>query len=118
VKNTGEQTIQGYRNTVLIPIEFSLTSSRSHFGNLSRAGDIRIDGRVYSVFGNFVSTPIYRGELIKIGVLPLKAILGDYVFLWQIRCEEGGFPADEQYGKINVKVISYDDFLSKATNGT
>lgn len=74
-----------------------------------------IDGRRYSVFGNFVATPIYKGESIKVGVLPLKAVLGDYVFLWQVRCEEGTFPAQEQYGKINVKVMNYDDFLKKVT---
>jgi hypothetical protein len=117
VANTGQQTVRDYRNVVLIPKEFSRTTSSSYLGNLSTQEDTEIDGRTYAIFGNFVSIPIYKNETVNIGVLRLKADPGDYDFLWQIRCDEGTFPAEGQYGKINVQVKSLGDFVDRAVDG-
>lgn len=99
------------------PKNLAVPISSSYLGNLSPQGETEIDGRTYAIFGNFVSIPIYKKDSVNIGVLHLKADPGDYDFLWQIRCDERTFPAEGQYGKINVQVKSLGDLVERAVDG-
>lgn len=110
VTNRGEQTVRDFRNTVLIPSVFRRATSDSYLGNLSRTGDTLIKGQHYVVYGNFTQEPIYKKESVRIGSLPLKAPLGDYNLFWQIRCDDGVFPPEDNYGQVRVKVIDIADW--------
>jgi len=105
VKNIGQQTVRDYRNTVLIPKAFRRPSSQSYLGNLSAQGETIIEAKEYIVYGNFAQTPIYKNELIRIGQLILQADPGNYTFLWKIRCDDGVFPGEDNYGQIQVRVV-------------
>ncbi len=114
VTNVGEQTVRGYRNTVLIPSSFHRTTSASYLGNLSQSGTTEIAGQQYLVYGNFIQEPIYKNERIRIGSIPLKADIGEYIFLWKVRCDDGVFPTDSTYGEIKVRVIPSGDLIARA----
>ena len=115
VKNTGEQTVRDYRNTILVPQAFTRPASLSYLGNLSRQGEIIIGEQQYDVYGNFIQTPIYKDESIQIGQLILKADPGEYILLWKIRCDDGVFPADTTYGEIKIRVVLLSNLVQRAT---
>jgi hypothetical protein len=106
IENMGEQTVRDYRTKVLIPTAFVRSSSDSYLGNLSQSGKVvKIAKHPYSVYGNFMSQPIYKKERVRIGSLPLKANYGKYNFFWQIRCDDGAFPTERTYGRIERRVV-------------
>ena len=106
VKNTGEQTVRDYRNTILIPQAFRWPSSPFAFKNLSKQDDIAIGDQQYVICGNLLQTPIYKNEQIRIGSLILQADPGDYTILWKIRCDDGVFPSEDTYGQILIRLVS------------
>jgi hypothetical protein len=114
VENIGAETVRDYRNTILIPSAFSKTSSVPYLGNLSFSGNTEVNGDPYLLYGNFISEPIYKGERVSIGSLSLKADFGQYGFFWQIRCDDGTFPLDKDYGRITVKVVPLSDLVTDA----
>ncbi len=106
VVNHGEQTVRDYRNTILIPNSFTRESSSSVLGNLIEQKEVSIDKQIHIVYENFIPTPIFKNERIRIGDIGVRSDPGDYIFRWKIRCDEGSFPAELTYGEIKVKVIS------------
>jgi len=115
VENLGEQTVRDYRTIVLIPTAFTRSSSDSYLGNLSHTGNIvKIEKHDYAVYGNFMSEAIYKKERVRIGSLPLKANYGVYNFLWQIRCDDGAFPSEKNYGRIKINVVPLGDLVKHA----
>jgi hypothetical protein len=120
VENTGQQTVRDFRTTVLVPSAFTKTSigfaasAASDLAELSLSGNVKVFGHLYLEYEDFISQPIYKGERVRIGSLPLKADYGEYNFLWQIRCDDGIFPNGDDFGKITVKVVPLVDFVTKA----
>jgi len=111
VKNTGEQTVRDYRNTILIPQAFKWPSSPYALQNLSKQDDIAIGDQQYVICGNLLQTPIYKNEQIRIGSLILQADPGDYTILWKIRCDDGVFPSEDTYGQIQIRLVSFVSVL-------
>lgn len=114
VINAGEQTVRDYRNTVLIPQAFKRPSTQSYLGNLSKQDETVIGDKEYVVYGNFVNNPIYKKESIRIGEIMFQVDPGEYVVLWQIRCDDGIFPGEAKFGEIKVKSVPLTDLVVDA----
>ncbi|HSE60144.1 MAG TPA: hypothetical protein VLA99_15700 [Nitrospiraceae bacterium] len=114
VVNEGEQTVRDYRNIVLVPEAFTRTTSASYLGNLSKTDEITIGEQNYTVYGTLISQPIFKKERVRIGALALKADPGDYTFLWRVRCDDGTFPAENEYGQLRVRIIPFGSLVDEA----
>lgn len=114
VKNTGQQTVRDFRSTLCIPQTFSLPSSPSYKSNLKLKNSITIKDTDYMIYENFTQAPIYKNDQVSVGELILNGEVGNHTLLWKIRCDDGTFPNEQEYGEINVCVVRLGDLIDEA----
>ena len=114
VKNTGQQTVRDFHSTLCIPQAFKPPSLPLYLGNLSLKGETMINDTQYVIYENLTQSPIYGNEQVRIGELVLQGDPGNHTILWKIRCEDGTFPKDEEYGEIKVCLVPFGDLLGEA----
>ena len=101
--NDGNQTVPDYRVSILFPHEFTSPPYGSYHGNLMEHHETTIENRRYAVYEKAILEPIYKnGGSVKLGEVILSTTVGNHIILWQIRCDEGVFPAEGKYGEIQV----------------
>lgn len=114
VKNIGQATVRDFRTTVLIPGAFRRPSSLSYIGDFTKQGETYLEDLPYVIYGSLIQSPIYKGEQLPIGQLILQADPGDYTFLWKIQCEDGVFPREDMYGRIQLRLTGFGDLMDQA----
>ena len=105
VANRSQQTVRDCRAAILVPQTFTRPPYGSYEGDLPKPHATSIGERKYAVYEKSMSQPIYKNDSIKIGKVLLSTVLGDHIILWQIRCDDGVFPSEAQYGEIKVRIV-------------
>jgi hypothetical protein len=105
VTNSGKQTVRDYRVMVLVPPAFQAPNYASYLGTFTKQHDIMIGGQRHTAFEQSMMKPVYQNDSIKIGEILFTTTLGDHSILWQIRCDDGVFPIEAQYGEIKVRIV-------------
>lgn len=111
VVNRGEQTVRDFRNTIFVPKAFHESPSQPIQGKLIRDNEVTVNGHEYTTYTNLISEPIFKDDRVRIGTLSLQADRGEYIFLWQVRCDNGVFPTEKDLGRISVKVVTLGDLV-------
>lgn len=116
VANRGTEDVSNFRLTILIPQDFTRMAGAlpGDFGTWKNLGEQYIINLPFTIFETFVSHPIFKGELLKMDLLPLQAPAGQYRVFWRIRCGHGTFPSDSDYGEIIVRILSHSELMSAA----
>ncbi len=112
IRNTGHLTVRDFRTTLVIPSAFKISAPLST--KLSMKGEQTINETHYIIYDHFSESPIYKNEQIRIVELSLRAGPSDYIILWKIRCDDGTFPKDDEYGQIKVRFKALDELLDEA----
>ncbi len=99
VLNSGDKSITGSYNHVLLPLELQPVSGDSFLGNLSKSDELEISGVKYSHYRNYKNEPVFPTRALEIGNLTLKGPVKTYKILWQIVTEDGVFPSKDNYGE-------------------
>ena len=76
--------------------------------------ELTIKNTEYMIYEIFTQSPVYKKEQVYLGELILEGELGNHTLLWKIRCDEGTFPNEEEYGEINVCVVRLGDLVDEA----
>lgn len=105
VANRSQQTVRDFRATILVPLSFTRPPYGSYREELPMPHATSIGERKYALYEKSISQPIYKEDSIKIGELHLSTALGEHILLWQIRCDDGVFPSEAQYGEIKVRIV-------------
>jgi hypothetical protein len=105
VTNSGKQTVRDYRVIILVPPAFLAPNYGSYLGTLTKQHETMIGGQRHTAFEQSMLKPIYQNDSIKIGEILFSTTLGDHIILWQIRCDDGVFPLEAQYGEIKVRIV-------------
>jgi len=100
VFNSGDKSVKGIYNHILIPAELQPVSGSSYLGNLSKSGESKIEGTKCSNYKNYVEEPVFPTRSLEIGTLSFKGPPGAYKILWQIAAEDGAFPDSSSFGEI------------------
>ncbi|MEP6958431.1 MAG: hypothetical protein ABI980_06845 [Nitrospirota bacterium] len=107
VSNSGSQAVRDYRVMILVPP--TLVRYNFLYGAVSsfiQRNEIMVEERgLYTLNELPMSQPIYKDDSIKIGEIMFSTTVGDHTLLWQIRSEEGVFPADTSYGELKVRIV-------------
>lgn len=112
VRNIGQQTVRDFRSTLCIPQTFRFPSMP--VGNLSKKGESTINDTQYVIYENLTQSPIYGNEQVRIGELVLQGDPGNHTIFWKIRCDDGAFPNEDQYGEIQVRLVPLSDLVDEA----
>lgn len=105
VANRSQQTVRDCRAAILVPLAFTRPPYGSYKEDLPIPHATSIGDRKYAVYEKSISQPIYKNDSIKIGEVLLSTALGEHILLWQIRCDDGVFPSEAQYGEIKVRIV-------------
>lgn len=105
VANRGQQTVRDYRAAILVPLTFTRPTYGSYHGDFPEPHATSIGGKKYTAYEKSMLQPIYKNDSIKIGEVLLNSDVGEHIILWQIRCDDGAFPAEAQYGEIKVRIV-------------
>lgn len=114
VVNQGEQTVRDFRSIIYVPASFQEEHNPLDPRRLERDGEMTLNGEDYAFYKILTAEPLYKSDPVTIGILHLRAEPGDYVFRWQIRCDGGVFPTEDDLGSIKVKVISGSELMGEA----
>ncbi|MDF0672893.1 MAG: hypothetical protein P0120_00930 [Nitrospira sp.] len=112
VKNKGQQTVRDFRSTLYIPQAFRFPSMPLR--NLSKKGESTINDTQYVIYENLTQSPIYGNEQIRIGELILQGDPANHTILWKIRCDDGIFPKEDEYGEIKVCLVPLGNLVDEA----
>jgi hypothetical protein len=112
VRNTGQQTVRDFRSTICIPQTFRFPSMP--VGNLSKKSESTINDTQYVIYEYLTQSPIYGNEQVRIGEFVLQGDPGAHTILWKIRCEDGTFPKEDEYGEIKVCLVPFEDLVDEA----
>lgn len=118
IRNTGDQTVRDFRTTLALPSAFNVRGLSIPADKLRIKDDRTINGIHYIIYEHFSESPIYKNEPMRIVEVSLSADPNDYILLWKIRCNDGTFPGEDEYGQIKVRFQSIRKLLDESIQNT